>query len=409
MSIIRCSFERFGVFEGGDPILRDAAHPPPTPWSALYSELLKDYNYCWSIIPDKPMSEIFHRRPLAEEMAAQLLRPGVLDQALRSGLFLSGVRRIGKTTFLKQDLIPALETDGAIVIYVDLWSDTSVSPSVLLQRAVRAKLGESGGVTLADAFTEVVEQSRTDLVVIVDEVQQCLASDDGLSMMLALKAARDAINLRPNPPGHFVFIGTGSNRALVQELSARRNMAFQGAQSLPYPVLSDDFVAHVLTRLRLQGSKGAPSHAVAAQAFKDLGSRPEELLNALRVLAYSLPAGAGPDATLQIIVATVRAGIANAELVRIQEIGLLAEVIFDRIASSQETQTRGIYSTEAMDEYSKELGRRVRSEEIQNVVQQLQGANIIMRLGHGAYTAVDPFVREMWLERKAQLAASDPS
>jgi hypothetical protein len=60
-----------------------------------------------------------------------------------------------------------------------------------------------------------------------------------------------------------------------------------------------------------------------------------------------------------------------------------------------------------MDEYSKELGRRVRSEEIQNVIQQLQGANIIMRLGHGAYTTVDPFVREMWLERKAQLAASD--
>jgi hypothetical protein len=47
----------------------------------------------------------------------------------------------------------------------------------------------------------------------------------------------------------------------------------------------------------------------------------------------------------------------------------------------------------------------VRSEEIQNVVQQLQGANIIMRLGHGAYTVVDPFVREMWLKRKAQLAA----
>ena len=226
-------------------------------------------------------------------------------------------------------------------------------------------------------------------------------------MMLALKAARDVINLRPDPPGHFVFIGTGSNRALVQELSARRNMAFQGAQSLPYPVLGDDFVAHVLTRLRLQGSKAAPSHAIAAQAFKDLGSRPEELLNALRVLAHSLPAGAGPDATLQIIVATVRAGIANAELMRIQEIGLLAEVVFDRIASSPETQTRGIYSTEAVEEYSKELGRRVRSEEIQNVVQQLQGANIIMRLGHGAYAAVDPFVREMWLERKSQLAGSD--
>jgi hypothetical protein len=72
---------------------------------------------------------------------------------------------------------------------------------------------------------------------------------------------------------------------------------------------------------------------------------------------------------------TVRAGIANAEL--------------------------------AMDEYSKELGRRVRSEEIQNVVQHLQGANIIMRLGHGAYTVVDSFVREMWLVRKAQLSSAD--
>jgi hypothetical protein len=66
-------------------------------------------------------------------MAVQLLQPGVLDQALRSGLFLSGVRRIGKTTFLKQDLILALETDGVIVIYVDLWSDTSVSPNVTLE------------------------------------------------------------------------------------------------------------------------------------------------------------------------------------------------------------------------------------------------------------------------------------
>jgi hypothetical protein len=28
------------------------------------------------------------------------------------------------------------------VIYVDLWSDTSLSPSALLQRAVSAKLGE---------------------------------------------------------------------------------------------------------------------------------------------------------------------------------------------------------------------------------------------------------------------------
>jgi hypothetical protein len=386
------------------------------------------------------VSEIFHRRQLAQQMATQLLRPGVLDQGLRSGLFLSGIRRTGKTTFLKQDLIPALEADGALVIYVDLWSDTTVSPSALLHRAVRsalselqnplsatfaalkkvvsaevaahgfkfnfdiAKLGEQGGAPLAEAFAEVVEQADTDLVLIVDEVQQCLASEDGLAMMLALKAARDAINLRPNPPGHFVFIGTGSNRALIQELSARRNMAFQGAQSLPYPLLGADFVAHVLTRLKLQGAKVLPSDTVAAQAFEDLGARPEELLNALRVLNHSPSAAATPDTALQVIVDTMRSGIANTELLHLQEFGQLAELIFDRIASSPDEQARGLYSADAIEEYSKPLGRRVRNEEVQNIVQQMQNANLIMRLGHGVYTAVDPFMREMWLEKKAQLA-----
>lgn len=143
---------------------------------------------------------------------------------------------------------------------------------------------------------------------------------------------------------------------------------------------------------------------MAAEAFRDLGARPEDLLNALLVLNHSLPTGADPDTALRVIVATARSGMANAELVRLQELGPLAEVIFDRIASNPEARTRGLYSAEAVEEYSKEIGRLVRSEEIQNIVQQMQGANIIMRLGHGAYAVADPFVREMWLERKAQLA-----
>jgi hypothetical protein len=48
-------------------------------------------------------------------MARQLLYPGMLDQGLHSGLFLSGLRRTGKTTFMQQDLIPALESMGALV------------------------------------------------------------------------------------------------------------------------------------------------------------------------------------------------------------------------------------------------------------------------------------------------------
>ncbi len=75
-------------------------------------------------------------------MARQLLNPGVLDEGLRSGLFLSGRRRTGKTTFLLNDLIPALAEAGALVIYVDLWSDTQTNPAVLVLTAIKETLAE---------------------------------------------------------------------------------------------------------------------------------------------------------------------------------------------------------------------------------------------------------------------------
>src|SRR5450830_1493853 len=188
----------------------------------------------------------FHRPTLAADMADQLLRPKGLMKKVRSGLFLGGLRRIGKTTFLRGDLIPTLEAQGAIVVYVDLWSNTAAKPSDLLLGAVRKtladlqradskavgvlkrlkgldlgaagskfgfsldELGKTEGNTLAGAFSELVQAARTDVVVIIDEVQHAMGSDDGNDMLLALKAARDEINLSPNTPGYFLFVGTGA-------------------------------------------------------------------------------------------------------------------------------------------------------------------------------------------------------
>ena len=90
------------------------------------------------------MDKFFHRTALAEQMARQLLNPGVLDEGLRSGLFISGVRRTGKTTFLQTDLVPALETAGALVIYVDLWSNTQANPAALVHSAIRRALTVPG-------------------------------------------------------------------------------------------------------------------------------------------------------------------------------------------------------------------------------------------------------------------------
>ncbi|WP_285433444.1 AAA family ATPase [Pseudomonas sp. fls2-241-R2A-110] len=382
------------------------------------------------------MSSIFQRPELAEEMANQLLNPGVLDEGLRSGLFLSGLRRTGKTTFLRSDLIPALEEAGALVIYVDLWSDTLANPATLVHDAIRKTLqelqtpgsgllkrvsgvdvgaagfkfgfkldsiGNSGGPTLAQALTEVVDQAKTDLVLIIDEVQHAISSDDGNQLLLALKAARDAINPRPNTPGYFLFIGTGSHRAQVSELTAKRNQAFSGATSTAYPVLKGDYVEYLLNRLAATVKKEKlPSLEVAIDAFNTLGNRPEEMLKALRQLMQQ---EGNPDLFLPVIASTLRSAAASIELEKVELLGSLAQAIFNKIASTK-GDARGIFSIDAAAEYSKIVGREVRVEEIQPVVIALVAENIIMRRGHGIYAITDQFVQEIWLEERALIEAS---
>ncbi len=64
---------------------------------------------------------IHHRPELARRLAAMLLGHDPLSAAGRSGLFLSAPCLTGKSTFLHNDLIPAVEDAGAVAIYVDLW------------------------------------------------------------------------------------------------------------------------------------------------------------------------------------------------------------------------------------------------------------------------------------------------
>lgn len=372
----------------------------------------------------------FRRTALAQQMAQQLLKPSFLDTSLRSGLFLSGQRRVGKTTFLATDLIPALEEAGAIVIYVDLWSQPQANPASLVHNAIRAcleelqtpgsgilrklkrvsgidvgaagfkfgfkleALGEAHGVSLAQAFAELIEQARTDVVLIVDEVQHALGSADGGVMLHALKAARDAINTRPQTPGYFLFVGTGSHRARVQELAVKGNEAFNGAVTHDFPVLGSDFVEYVLNQAQAQLGDKLPSVAVTAVAFEKMGSRPEELVKALNILR-ALPAGADPDEHLPTIAQTLGAAAADVEIQKIETFGPLAEAIFTRICNN----TKGVFTADALKDYSSRVGREISTQEVQSTIGLLTSANLVMRIGHGHYSATDAFVEQAWRER----------
>lgn len=374
----------------------------------------------------------FHRPELASDIADQLLQPKGLWKKVRSGLFLGGLRRIGKTTFLRGDLIPALEAQGAIVVYVDLWSNTAVKPSDLLLGAVRktlaglergdskvvgvlkrlkgldlgaagfkfgfnlAELGKNEGNTLAGAFSELVHLAKTDVVVIIDEVQHALGSEDGGNMLLALKAARDEINLTPHTPGYFLFVGAGSHRARVRELTIKGKQAFNGAMSEDFPVLEIDFVDWLLTEADL-GAR-MPTLEVAFECFGRLGRRPEELMKALFALQQS-PNFVDADQDLRAITEGVRQSAASVDLARLDELGALALAVFGYVCKQGGQGVKKLFSGATLDEYSVEIGRPVGAEEIQKVATMLVDSNILARDGHGIYGVSDPFVAEAYSNR----------
>lgn len=375
----------------------------------------------------------FRRTALAEQMAHQLLRPSFLDTSLRSGLFLSGQRRVGKTTFLATDLIPALEALGAIVVYVDLWSQPQANPADLVHEAIRktlkelqlpgsgllkrlkevtnleagaagfkfgfklADVGKDDGVSLAQAFQELIDQAQTDVVLIVDEVQHALGSADGDHLLHALKAARDAINTRPGTPGHFLFIGTGSHRARVQELTLKGNQAFNGAVTNEFPVLGRDFIDYVLAQVGPQLGAMLPSAEVTEAAFRSMGSRPEELMKALNVLR-SLPPDALPDEHLPTIAQSLGAAAADVELQKVEAMGPLAEAVFSRICSIG-GDVKGVFTGEALKAYAAQIGREVTAQEVQGIIGAMTSANLLMRVKHGHYGVTDPFVEKAWMNR----------
>ena len=91
----------------------------------------------------------YRRTALAEAYCAALEGGGVFDAT--SGLFLAAPRRTGKSTFLREDLVPAMRARGWETLYVDLWSDRARDPADLIAAAVRDGLAAHDGLVLKAA------------------------------------------------------------------------------------------------------------------------------------------------------------------------------------------------------------------------------------------------------------------
>lgn len=245
---------------------------------------------------------LYHRPALAARLCNLILRVAV-GSAAGSGVFLAAPRRTGKSTFAREDLRPALEAGGAIVLYADLWKDLAKNPGLVIVDAVREAIGRQEGlitrlakaagldtvnvggmsfslaniglgkdIDLTRALVELSDESKRIIVLIIDEAQHAITTDEGIAALFALKAARDELNSSKHYGLRIVC--TGSNRDKLAMLRNSKEQAFFGASMVQFPTLDQDFIDWLCAHLDL----AHPLDPVEVfKLFQKSGYRPELL------------------------------------------------------------------------------------------------------------------------------------
>lgn len=217
------------------------------------------------------MSQFTFRRPDLAKAFCESLRGGSLTDA-RAGLFLAARRRVGKSTFLREDLVPEMQSRAWTPIYVDLWKDKTADPAILIGDAIKmalagfdglvlkaaramhltkvsvggtlsldlSKPGLPDGYSVADALATLHAKAKRPLALIIDEAQHALISEKGAAAMFGLKAARDQLNQSGGEP-NLMLVMTGSNRDKLAHLVLHKSQPFFGSRVTPFPLLGHDF------------------------------------------------------------------------------------------------------------------------------------------------------------------------
>lgn len=361
---------------------------------------------------------IFHRPDLANELADAILNNAALAPA-RSGLFLAAPRRTGKSTFLREDLMPALENRGAAVLYVDLWADRSMEPGQAIVSLVRsafaqddgfvlkmarkagmdkvnvgglsfdvAKVGLGTGVTLSQALAALSDRVKAPIVLMIDEAQHAATTEGGNNALFALKAARDELN----SSAHFGLriVATGSSRPKLAILRASKDQAFFRAQMKNFPPLDEGYVHWFIDNAGLPRPLD-PARTVAA--FERASWRPEVLVQALGDVFDDEAALASPEHLDDAFSAAVDAAIEESDdamLKIVRALTPLQGAVLRVLASQGEDYSP--YAAASIAAYTEELGRldadsavKVDTPNVQSALEALQSKSLVWRAAHGEY------------------------
>ena len=360
----------------------------------------------------------FHRPDLANELANVILNEAALAPA-RSGLFLAAPRRTGKSTFLREDLMPALEKRGAAVLYVDLWADKAIEPGSAIVALVRsafaqddgfvlkmarkagmdkvnvgglsfdvAKVGLGTGVSLSQALGALSDRVKAPIVLMIDEAQQAATTDEGNNALFALKAARDELN----STHHFGLriVATGSSRSKLAILRASKDQAFYKAMLRAFPPLGVDYVRWFVDNAGLPTQLDVDR---TLRSFERAAWRPEVLMQALGDLPDDngvLPPAGRLDDAFEVAVAAAIEESDEAMLKVVRALTPLQGVVLRVLAIQGDAYTP--YAVASLKAYSEQLAQldpdsvdKVNVPNVQSTLEALQAKSLVWRAAHGEY------------------------
>jgi len=363
---------------------------------------------------------IYKRTHLAEAYCKGMFGGGL--QNYRSGLFLAAPRRTGKSTFLRVDMLPVLEKHGFVTIYVDLWSDREVDPSVLISGAIQKKLNVFAdsisklakmtgaekltlagiislkldispvlpeGVTLSGALEILAEASKKPIALVVDEAQHALSSEKGSNSMFALKSARDTLNIAGKTL-KLALVFTGSNRDKLANLTLDHKQPFYGVQIQRFPMLEKDFAREFVKHYskELTGSKKLDVEAVY-QAFGTLGFKPERLVNAARTAVHTFMETSEKDLNQLLIEAAKEIKTKEDEHMREKLLDLTQQqrAVFEVLIRHHANFAP--YKDSTLEEYKKILGKPIGKNSVQSAMEALREKGLVWKESFGGYVLED--------------------
>jgi hypothetical protein len=247
----------------------------------------------------------YQRPDLAQSLAREL--------AARERLAMFGPRQTGKTTLLREEVIPVLRDMGLLPIYIECWADRAdpmaainhaltkaletleLAPGRPARRLARTpvrklgafgaslELGELPARRLPDSptlrfdalLTQLLEATDKDLVLIFDEFQAIAEAQGSDDISAGLRAALTQADKRVGA----VFSGS-SQHLLLGMFTASKAPLYNFANARSYPLLREDFVGHVAARFR-EATQRDLNQALALNLLERLGHQPAPFLQVI--------------------------------------------------------------------------------------------------------------------------------